>query len=105
MSTPAADFNYFIPHNRPILGAQNADGIVDTFSAYNQVKFGLMTMDGIGTLRDWPPLMDSASFNTWLIPQMFAQVEQGKMTATEAASAAQHEFKPIFAKWRARGKI
>ena len=44
-------------------------------------------------------------FNTWLVPQMFAQVAQGKMTAAEAASAAQHEFKPIFAKWRARGKI
>jgi len=44
-------------------------------------------------------------FNTWLIPQMFAQVAQGKMTPAEAARAAQHEFKPIFAKWRARGKI
>jgi multiple sugar transport system substrate-binding protein len=44
-------------------------------------------------------------WNTWLIPQMFAQVAQGKMTPAEAASAAQHEFKPIFAKWRARGKI
>ena len=44
-------------------------------------------------------------FNTWLIPQMFAQVAQGKMTPAEAARAAQHEFKPIFAKWRGRGKI
>jgi multiple sugar transport system substrate-binding protein len=44
-------------------------------------------------------------FNTWLVPQMFAQVAQGKMTPAEAASAAQHEFKPIFAKWRGRGKI
>jgi multiple sugar transport system substrate-binding protein len=44
-------------------------------------------------------------WNTWLIPEMFAQVAQGKMTPAEAASAAQHEFKPIFAKWRARGKI
>ena len=44
-------------------------------------------------------------FNTWLIPQMFAQVAQGKMTPAEAANAAQHEFKPIFAKWRGRGKI
>jgi len=44
-------------------------------------------------------------FNTWLVPQMFAQVAQGKMTPAEAAKAAEHEFKPIFAKWRARGKI
>jgi multiple sugar transport system substrate-binding protein len=44
-------------------------------------------------------------FNTWLIPQMFAQVAQGKMTPAEAAKAAQQEFKPIFAKWRSRGKI
>ena len=44
-------------------------------------------------------------FNTWLIPQMFAQAAQGKMTPAEAARAAQHEFTPIFAKWRGRGKI
>jgi multiple sugar transport system substrate-binding protein len=44
-------------------------------------------------------------FNTWLVPQMFAQVAQGKMTPAEAARAAQNEFKPIFAKWRGRGKI
>jgi multiple sugar transport system substrate-binding protein len=44
-------------------------------------------------------------FNTWLIPQMFAQVAQGKMTPAEAAKAAQQEFRPIFAKWRGRGKI
>jgi multiple sugar transport system substrate-binding protein len=44
-------------------------------------------------------------FNTWLVPQMFAQVAQGKMTPAEAAKAAENEFKPIFAKWRGRGKI
>jgi multiple sugar transport system substrate-binding protein len=44
-------------------------------------------------------------FNTWLVPQMFAQVAQGKMTPAEAAKAAEHEFKPIFAKWRGRGKL
>jgi multiple sugar transport system substrate-binding protein len=44
-------------------------------------------------------------FNTWLIPQMFAQVAQDKMTPAEAAKAAEHEFKPIFDKWRNRGKI
>jgi multiple sugar transport system substrate-binding protein len=44
-------------------------------------------------------------FNTWLIPQMFAQVAQGKMTPAEAARAADREAKKIFAKWRGRGKI
>jgi multiple sugar transport system substrate-binding protein len=44
-------------------------------------------------------------FNTWLIPQMFAQVAQGKMTPAEAARAAEHDAKRIFAKWRRRGKI
>ncbi len=44
-------------------------------------------------------------FNTWLIPQMFAQVAQGKMTPAEAAKAAEHDAKRIFAKWRRRGKI
>jgi multiple sugar transport system substrate-binding protein len=44
-------------------------------------------------------------FNTWLIPQMFAEVAQGKMTPAEAAKAAEHDFKAIFAKWRNRGKL
>ena len=44
-------------------------------------------------------------FSTFLVPQMFAQVAQGKMSPAEAAKAAQQEFRPIFAKWRARGKI
>jgi multiple sugar transport system substrate-binding protein len=44
-------------------------------------------------------------FNTNLIPQMFAQVAQGKMTPAEAAKSAEHDMKPIFAKWRKLGKI
>jgi multiple sugar transport system substrate-binding protein len=44
-------------------------------------------------------------FNTWLIPQMFAEAAQGKMTPAEAAKAADHDAKQIFAKWRKRGKI
>jgi multiple sugar transport system substrate-binding protein len=44
-------------------------------------------------------------FNTWLIPQMFAEAAQGKMTPAEAAKAAEHDAKQIFAKWRKRGKI
>ncbi len=44
-------------------------------------------------------------FNKFLIPQMFAEVAQGKMTPDEAARAAEREIKPIFAKWRRRKKI
>jgi multiple sugar transport system substrate-binding protein len=44
-------------------------------------------------------------FVTSLIPQMFAQVAQGKMSATDAAKAAESAMKPIFAKWRAKKKI
>jgi multiple sugar transport system substrate-binding protein len=44
-------------------------------------------------------------FVTSLIPQMFAQVARDKMSAADAASAAQHEMAPIFQKWRKAGKI
>ncbi len=44
-------------------------------------------------------------WNTWLIPQMFAQVAQNKMTPAEAAKAAERQMKAIFAKWRKRKKI
>jgi multiple sugar transport system substrate-binding protein len=44
-------------------------------------------------------------FNTWLIPQMFAEVAQGKSSPSDAARAAQRQFNKIFAKWRGRGKI
>ncbi len=45
------------------------------------------------------------TFSKFLIPQMFAQVAQGKMTADEAARAAEREIKGIFDKWRGQGKI
>jgi multiple sugar transport system substrate-binding protein len=44
-------------------------------------------------------------FTTYLIPQMFAQVAQGKMSAADAASAAQKQMAPIFQKWRDKKKI
>ena len=42
-------------------------------------------------------------FNQFLIPQMFAQVAQGKMTPEDAARSMQGQFRSIFAKWRAQG--
>jgi multiple sugar transport system substrate-binding protein len=44
-------------------------------------------------------------FNTWLIPQMFAQVAQGNKSAAESVRDTTTEVRRIFRKWRARGKI
>jgi multiple sugar transport system substrate-binding protein len=44
-------------------------------------------------------------FNKFLIPQMFAEVAQDKMSPAEAARAADREIKAIFAKWRRRKKL
>ncbi len=44
-------------------------------------------------------------FFKYLIPQMFAQVSQGKMSAADSVSAAAHDIKSIYAKWRKAGKI
>ncbi len=44
-------------------------------------------------------------FNKFLIPQMFAEVAQEKMTPDEAVRAAEREIKAIFAKWRRRKKL
>jgi multiple sugar transport system substrate-binding protein len=44
-------------------------------------------------------------FSKYLIPQMFAQVSQGKMSAADSVSAIDKQVRQIFAKWKARGKI
>jgi multiple sugar transport system substrate-binding protein len=44
-------------------------------------------------------------FNKFLIPKMFAQVSQGKMSAADAVSAANHDLQAIYTKWRKAGKI
>jgi multiple sugar transport system substrate-binding protein len=44
-------------------------------------------------------------FNQALIPQMFAQVAQGKMTPQEAARSMQGKFRSIYATWRAQGLL
>jgi hypothetical protein len=41
----------------------------------------------------------------WVVPQMFAQVSQKKMTAQEAVNAADREIRGIYSKWRKLGKI
>ena len=44
-------------------------------------------------------------FNQFLIPQMFAQVAQGKMAPDDAARSMQGQFRTIYAKWRGQGLI
>ena len=44
-------------------------------------------------------------FGKFLIPKMFAEVSQGKMSAANAVNAADKEIKSIYAKWRKLGKI
>src|SRR5438132_454358 len=44
-------------------------------------------------------------FNKFLIPKMFAQVSQGKMSAADAVSAANRDIQSIYTKWRKAGKI
>jgi multiple sugar transport system substrate-binding protein len=39
-------------------------------------------------------------FNKFLIPRMFAQVSQNKMSAADAVSAANHDLQAIYTKWR-----
>jgi multiple sugar transport system substrate-binding protein len=43
--------------------------------------------------------------DTYLIPRMFAQVSQGRMTAAESVRAAAVEAKHIWARWRRAGKV
>ena len=43
--------------------------------------------------------------DTFLIPRMFAQVSQGKMSAADSVRATASEMKRIWAKWQAAGKV
>jgi multiple sugar transport system substrate-binding protein len=44
-------------------------------------------------------------FSKYLIPQMFAQVSQGKLSAQDSVRDTMSVIKGIYAKWRKRGKI
>jgi multiple sugar transport system substrate-binding protein len=44
-------------------------------------------------------------FSKYLIPQMFARVSQGKMSARDSVRDTMSTVKDIYAKWRSRGKI
>jgi multiple sugar transport system substrate-binding protein len=56
----------------------------------------------------WPGTVNAAMdevFSTFLIPTMFAQVSQGKMSAEDSVRQTKSALNKIYAKWRARGKI
>jgi multiple sugar transport system substrate-binding protein len=44
-------------------------------------------------------------FTKYLIPQMFAQVSQGKMSAADSVRSTNAQVKDIYSKWKAAGKI
>jgi len=44
-------------------------------------------------------------FNKFLIPQMYAQVSQGKLSAQDSVKSTAKQIKQIYAKWKAAGKI
>ena len=44
-------------------------------------------------------------FSKYLIPQMFAQVSQGKLSAKDSVRDTMSVVKGVYAKWRSRGKI
>jgi multiple sugar transport system substrate-binding protein len=44
-------------------------------------------------------------FSKYLIPTMFAQVSQGKMSAADSVRSTNSQVRDIYAKWQARGKI
>ena len=50
------------------------------------------------------PVMDEI-YNTFLIPQMFAEVAQGKSTPAEAVSAFASKAQSIYRKWRNQGLV
>jgi multiple sugar transport system substrate-binding protein len=50
------------------------------------------------------PVMDEV-YNTFLIPQMFAEVAQGKQTPAEAVSGFSKKVQGIYRKWKAQGLV
>ena len=50
------------------------------------------------------PVMDEI-YNTFLIPQMFAEVAQGKSTPSEAVSAFSSKAQGIYRKWKNQGLV
>jgi multiple sugar transport system substrate-binding protein len=50
------------------------------------------------------PVMDEI-FNTFLIPQMFAEVAQGKLTPAEAVDGFARKAQGLYRKWKRQGLV
>ena len=77
-------------------GPERKYGVLDTISRTATTNVG------------YPGFSNAAIdevFNTWLIPQMFAEVAQGRKSAADSVSDTTREVQRIFRKWRNRGKI
>src|ERR671922_122163 len=75
-----------------------------------QGKYGILTTiaQKYTTNPGYPGYANAAfgeMFSKFLIPQMFAQVSQKKMSAQDAMNAANSQMRDIYAKWRKLGKI
>jgi multiple sugar transport system substrate-binding protein len=73
-------------------------------------KYGVLdTISRTATTNVGHPGFSNAAidevFNTFLIPQMFAEVAQGRKSAADSVSDTTREVQRIFRKWRNRGKI
>ena len=73
-------------------------------------KYGVLTTiaQNYTTNPGYPGYTNAAfgeMFSKFVIPQMFAQVSQKKMSAQDAVNAADQDIKQIYAKWRKLGKI
>jgi multiple sugar transport system substrate-binding protein len=44
-------------------------------------------------------------FNQHLVPKMFAAAARGELSAEDAVNAAEAVIRPIYDKWRERGKV
>jgi hypothetical protein len=44
-------------------------------------------------------------YNTWLIPQMFAEVAQGKSSPAEAVRTFERKARAIYRKWQRQGLV
>ncbi len=72
-------------------------------------KYGLLAgaaswMTNIGAPGSLNAAVDEA-FNRFIIPRMFAAAALGEKTPERAVADAEAEMRPIFDKWRERGKI
>ena len=72
-------------------------------------KYNLFAEAGAWTANPGRPGWDNAAVaevaNEFLITQMFAAAARGELSAEEAVKRAHGQAKPIFDKWRERGKI